>query len=285
MLFIVRHGEREDMVEGADPSKVALEFDPELTELGKQQAFETGSALRQIIGNLQPVIVASPFLRCLQTAYYMSKGMKGQTSDGKHKVVVEDGFCEFLKKEWFKSPSVLRELHSRSNKEISSLLGPDCQLEEGFIDRGKTPLVVEPSFPESVDSYYHRIIYFFTYASNCLLEDDYKDKALIIVSHGYTVQFVLDHYNSFEITNSVDYCCITQFAFDREKKDRDPEIVRKCDDTHLLKVNKTSGNLITSITTPVSPTTTTTTTTITNEEAKIVNAEKRIEDRSMKACI
>ena len=74
-LFIIRHGDRWDYSH-PDWKKTAKRFgDPPLSDLGHQQARETGAFLDAFISKASPLINASnfkvlcsPFLRCIQTA-------------------------------------------------------------------------------------------------------------------------------------------------------------------------------------------------------------------------
>ena len=86
LLFIVRHGERQDEVEEdweATAQKTGERiFDPPLTETGNLQAVRTGERLAKEIGALASsgidvntvALLSSPFKRCMQTGtvkYYL----------------------------------------------------------------------------------------------------------------------------------------------------------------------------------------------------------------------
>lgn len=80
-LFVMRHGERLD---AADPTWIptaARPWDPPLTETGKLQALAVGQKFRSE-GMVITRVLVSPFLRCVQTAAEVIKGMSSVDSGG-----------------------------------------------------------------------------------------------------------------------------------------------------------------------------------------------------------
>ena len=95
MIALLRHGERADDAEAKyEGPEIFVDYDPPLTQKGKQQAFTSGQLIREKmfspncgsdfdsalegwqgaeISSIE--IITSPFLRCLQTARYLSEGM------------------------------------------------------------------------------------------------------------------------------------------------------------------------------------------------------------------
>src|SRR5687768_4910381 len=84
IIIIMRHGERTDLA--GEEVKINIS-DPELTEIGKEQAFNAGRRLKQILDNMyieksntnvsvenitskKIAIISSPFSRTLETAKY-----------------------------------------------------------------------------------------------------------------------------------------------------------------------------------------------------------------------
>ena len=72
---------------------------------------------------------------------------------------------------------------------------------------------------------------------------DKKKYALILVTHGYAVQSILENYAAFNNQYTTEYCSITQIVYDDIKKDIDnPQIKLTCSDKHvkpyLRKFNK-----------------------------------------------
>ena len=77
-IFVVRHGHRSD----DDPTwaeEILRPWDPELTKQGHDCAFKTGQDIKILCESLNITInqiISSPFLRCLQTASNLAKGIE-----------------------------------------------------------------------------------------------------------------------------------------------------------------------------------------------------------------
>ena len=76
LLFFVRHGERLDDVKTTKKPKIEFDFDPPLSETGKQQALQAGKNIHKYIESQgfsdAPIkYISSPFIRTLQTASYL----------------------------------------------------------------------------------------------------------------------------------------------------------------------------------------------------------------------
>ena len=94
-MSVMRHGQREDEVNedwySLNPKRP---YDPPLTEKGKAQARAAGKVLA---GRGVSVIVSSPFLRCLETAFEVIKGLEEGGSDTQDTVLYVDyGLSEVL---------------------------------------------------------------------------------------------------------------------------------------------------------------------------------------------
>ncbi len=93
MIFGVRHGERADFSSALKEEKENIEipFDPHLTKLGQLQAQQTGKLIQEKINEynrnlhvnnpeeqeeIEVIIITSPFLRCVMTAFEIAKQMK-----------------------------------------------------------------------------------------------------------------------------------------------------------------------------------------------------------------
>ena len=75
MLVLVRHGERADDSQAEAPPYPPPDFDPPLTSKGRQQAFKSGQVLKHSLKPTSVRILSSPFLRCLETAINIAKGL------------------------------------------------------------------------------------------------------------------------------------------------------------------------------------------------------------------
>ena len=82
MLFVIRHGQREDQLGGLLPN--ALGNDPRITEKGVLQARKTGHFILQLLSEAAAAsschvshlyIYSSPFIRCLMTARHLRAGL------------------------------------------------------------------------------------------------------------------------------------------------------------------------------------------------------------------
>lgn len=124
VVWILRHGQRQDSVNPDWHEKAERVHDPGLTDHGHWQAGRAGERLREEgIGE----IYASPFLRAVQTANHVAEAIDDRFS-------LEPGLGEHLNPEWFDGfPEILdpEELAGRFPR----------------LDRDHTPLV-EPTFPE-----------------------------------------------------------------------------------------------------------------------------------------
>ena len=91
MILTVRHGERGDKSPNEyEKQKVKLYYDPHLTEFGSLQAQITGMEIKSKLlafndelkskgmsswKKITPVIITSPFLRTIQTAYHIARNL------------------------------------------------------------------------------------------------------------------------------------------------------------------------------------------------------------------
>lgn len=99
-IFLARHGNRQDFVDPTWPSRAEEPYDPPLSADGVEQARGLGRRLeREGVG----AIVASPFLRTIQTAHHVNEALSVP-------IYLEPGFGEFLHSRSFTRLPRLREL-------------------------------------------------------------------------------------------------------------------------------------------------------------------------------
>jgi hypothetical protein len=109
LIIIMRHGERTDL---AGFTTEINEYDPELTENGKNQAYEAGKRLNEFLElkfkerqenfkHKNISIISSPFTRTLETAKYMKNGLELNIP-----IFVENGLSEFISKAWFRNSPI-----------------------------------------------------------------------------------------------------------------------------------------------------------------------------------
>lgn len=115
IIWLCRHGNRIDMV---DPTWKG--HDPHLSEIGIEQAKDTALRLRH--ENIRHIF-ASPFLRTIQTAYYIAKVLDLT-------IKIENGVCEWLNPIWYSQPpeylthTLLNERYPRIDLKYKSIFNP-----------------------------------------------------------------------------------------------------------------------------------------------------------------
>ena len=99
-IFLARHGNREDFVDPSWPSRADEPYDPPLSADGVEQARRLGLRLKN---EGIDAIVASPFLRTVQTAHHVNEALE-------RPIYLEPGFGEFLHPKTFERAPRLRQL-------------------------------------------------------------------------------------------------------------------------------------------------------------------------------
>ena len=91
-VWVMRHGTRVDEENPGWKDGAARPYDPPITAQGRAEARQTGLMLRHIAAREGTIhsIVASPFLRCLQTATEVAKIL------GIDQIGIDHGLCEVL---------------------------------------------------------------------------------------------------------------------------------------------------------------------------------------------
>ena len=161
-LWIARHANREDFANPDWAATADRPHDPGLSTDGTEQARQLGRRVDTLDIDR---IVASPFLRTVQTAHRIA-----ETTDDP--VYLEPGLGEWANPDWFDhapDPLSFADLAARYDR-----LTPD-----------HTPCR-EPSFPESK----HESLARLGATAQCLT-DRYADETLLLIGHGITVLGVL----------------------------------------------------------------------------------------------
>jgi broad specificity phosphatase PhoE len=99
-IFLARHGNRQDFVDPTWPSTADEPYDPPLSSDGIEQARRLGQRLAE---EGVDVILASPFLRTVQTAHYANERLQVP-------IYVEPGIGEWLEQSSFERLPRLRSL-------------------------------------------------------------------------------------------------------------------------------------------------------------------------------
>lgn len=228
MIFVVRHAERSDQAYDRTGLNIELKHDPPITELGKLQARKAGTTIQSLVqegqekgqiksSNPQYVIVSSPFLRCLQTAYHLAETF-GADAVYENTIFYEDGICEFLGENIF-TETVLENLFIRqkSDEEIQKYV--PYKIREGFIQEKQH--TVSPKYPENAPRGYDRMHECYTKLLEHFMEklNPNVDKVLIIVTHAFGVSSVLSIHNPFWFNDTgTEYTTFNQIIYDPEAR-------------------------------------------------------------------
>jgi broad specificity phosphatase PhoE len=268
-IVLVRHGERSDDPERDvdslnDYAEPEVKFDWHLTDKGRKQAFKTGEYLKSSVFDQNGLklkssdikVFTSPFLRCIQTASEICKGIEHSIQE----IIIDDRLGEFLMKSWFdgveKPLAHLTINHVKQSKFQQKYLGkenlykltrlygkdatPTAEDVNVFEDDecGVTSMESNSTikYPETYSDMFYRY-------SNFINEVIYQEffekpevvsnrsKVVILVSHGFSFDpfincFSPDHAQIV----SVDYCAV--WISEKLSNDERFELVTKGDATH-----------------------------------------------------
>ena len=157
IVWLTRHGNRQDFVDPDWPKTAERPHDPGLSPDGIQQAKHLG---RRLEGEGIAHLFASPFLRCVQTAHYVAEALD-------LRIYLEPGVAEWMNTEWFPAyPETLRleQLAERYDR----------------IDLSYSPRA-HPDYPESEEEAMNR-----AGATARALADTHR-RPILIVGHGVSV--------------------------------------------------------------------------------------------------
>lgn len=233
MFFLVRHGERADFsFNEKEKKRIKKDFDPPLTKLGEKQAYTTGKYIFKLSKNILgeervPIIISSPFLRCIETAINLSKNFDKIFNNS---IYLEDSLGEYMQRTWF-SYNIIDDL-SIKNSEFPEKIDK-LQIINGFLN--KTIIKdfrLLPEYPEDFIVFFKRI----QKTINLIAEKYFKDfdeekYFIIIVMHGYGIQVMLENYGALQKLEISEYCSITLLRY---FPDLSHEVLISNSDSHLL---------------------------------------------------
>jgi broad specificity phosphatase PhoE len=101
-IFLARHGNRQDFVDPGWPASAEEPYDPPLSADGVEQARRLG---QRLAGEGIEAVVASPFLRTIQTAHHANESIGAP-------IFIEPGFGEWLSERHFARLPRLRQLEA-----------------------------------------------------------------------------------------------------------------------------------------------------------------------------
>jgi len=232
LIFVVRHGERADNAGIEEQKLIEMTFDPHLTTLGTKQASLTGSFIQnrvsdsiaaQLISEAPPkyLIITSPFLRCVQTAYHIAQSL-GVDSIYKKTLHIHDLLCEFLGANFY-SKDPLPDVYIRSMDKSLHTKYFDFEVKDGWVKE-----CIPPTYPESFASFAQRVEYGYRYLKDYLKsEAEYKNLIVIMVTHGYGVQVILEVTEQFDVTKDIDYCSVQQIYYPDDNKDECKVLIKQ----------------------------------------------------------
>jgi hypothetical protein len=234
IIVVMRHGERTDLA-GAE---IKLNIsDPELTDVGKYQAFTAGKRLKEILENMfiennnnnnknnnLPVllekkiaIISSPFSRTLETAKYAKNGMELNAP-----IYIENGLSEFISKGWFRSNpieflsyykliNIQDNLMSESN--LNKIEKPEYFYDEFMYEiLINQPIYTLPEYPESTNkciSRFHNTLDLLVYYYLIRKEFD----IIILVTHVFGLQALCEKMEIPLDYFEIEYCSTFIFKY------------------------------------------------------------------------
>ncbi|KAA8498704.1 Uncharacterized protein FVE85_6289 [Porphyridium purpureum] len=203
-VLVIRHGERIDFVDPDWKRTAKNPHDPPLTELGLQQADETGQFL---LTDLKPrahvrAIYTSPFTRTVQTACQIAAHLDLP-------VFVEPGLSEWMFEEYFgASPPNFRTAEQLA-------------LEFRAVSTEYTPIMERPAFPETPADAWDRCKGVMrTLLARTLTGE--PDGAMICVTHGGPTEFLTGSLlkpGGEAVAKWVTFCSIMECVPDDEKEE------------------------------------------------------------------
>lgn len=216
ILIFLRHAERTDK---AGEKPICGEFDPEITKLGKEQAFLTG---QMIIEELEKIyqnkispkeinIRSSPYMRTIQTTSYLINGIKSKIEDNKdisliNNVYIDYGLIERLKESRKYTKGYLNFLDNKNYSDI------DEELKKvNFINKNENEFKI---ITETKEECYERCKkYLFDNINPIIYNNEKNYKIFIVVCHQGVMKifFKLLNYER-EKKSKIQVC--EQFYFD-----------------------------------------------------------------------
>ena len=236
IIVIMRHGERTDLA-GAEV-KLNLS-DPELTELVKNQAYNAGRRLREILEEMfaeenakysqkdkqkfnldssKMAFISSPFSRTLETSIYAKNGMNVNLP-----IYIENGLCEFISKSWFKSSPINFLCYYRFLRDLDNPIKESQKIKiekpEYFLKSMMNEILIHqslfnlPEFPESTISCTARfhvvldmLIYYY------LIRKEYD--IIVIVTHVFGLQALCEKMEIPMDYFEIEYCSTFIFKYE-----------------------------------------------------------------------
>lgn len=198
LVWVVRHGNREDFQNPGWAKTAQRPFDPALSADGETQAKEVGRSLH---GEPIHCVFASPFLRTIQTASHIADALDLP-------VCLEPGIGEIL-------PTV----------QTNPALLPEVERTQQFPRIDYEYVAVKSlSYPESSEEGHERAA-----ATAHALTDRFPDKNLLMVTHGAPVVGIVRGLTGLADRITVPLCCVFTLQRDGDSW----RVVQLSDISHL----------------------------------------------------
>jgi broad specificity phosphatase PhoE len=256
MFFALRHGERADHGSEHEISKIEHEHDPHLTDLGKIQAKKAGEKIFNLINtyykespskvnDLQYLIISSPFRRCIETAYYMSESLPKEKIIGQT-IYLNDFLCDYLH---YLPEDILKTLQSKTDLEyVKNHVSLDLQ--DGYPAPGDHAYA--PQHPEGVTDIKKRVSEGFEKIKEHYLNSVNKESnvVLIMVTHGFVVECLLDIHDGFEKAKGLQYTTLSHVVYDPEDGKgkvlvgQDHEHLQEAEEEYKVLLSSAAENVI-----------------------------------------
>lgn len=213
MIFVIRHGERADFsYNPKEKIRIIKEYDPPLSHIGLKQSAITGAYINKFMKKLSPkhkipIIITSPFLRCLETAISIAESfdsLKGNT------IFLEDSLGEYMQRTWF-SDNIVKDLTIKNSH--SKQFTQKFELKNGFLDKSEAN-ELKPEYPEDFIDFYKRIQKSLSQISKKFFKEFNIDEYyLIIVTHGYAIEVLLGNFAALQKLQISEYCSVTLLKY------------------------------------------------------------------------
>ncbi|ORX84261.1 phosphoglycerate mutase-like protein [Basidiobolus meristosporus CBS 931.73] len=239
-VWFVRHGERTDFVDPNWRYTTTTPYDPPLTELGAKQATKTGYYLRDLAqenfdsfvrphSKTRYLLYASPFLRCIQTAEGIIRGIgTSRYSEIVGGIRLEPALSEWMSEEYF-------------TEQIPDSLISSCK-EACLVNRVPLELAYKPQlnhlpeFPETLDQLAARFRDFLERTVQQLEQDTPENEpfpTVILVTHGAGVNSLLEACFKERTLVEVNYCSLSRAHLNLKKKEEGWLVDKQATTIHL----------------------------------------------------
>lgn len=220
IVYFVRHGEREDLAQMEklnpdgqdDTTKDLIKRNTLLSDFGKTQSFVTGVSIAQtlkprIVQGAKILIMSSPYLRCLQTAFQIMMGMQYEGAMLNDPTIY---YTDFLKEYQNQKTKMTKE---EMATEIQRLNLPD----NISITEGGDQLPFEVTSETPGLSFVRTRVFIDKLASDILEINGVKPDVVICVTHQFfMINLYFQHMQMMEAYGLIDYCSFGRLLIDRK---------------------------------------------------------------------